>query len=305
MMKYAFFLGCVIPVKYPGFEKATREIMKTLDIELVDLPFSCCPAPTSMKLAHYDTWLALAARNLCLAEEAGLSILAMCNGCINTLKEVNLILKQDPQRRELVNKALEGSNHYFKGEIEVKHLLDVLYKEVGPERIAEKVRYPLNGIRVGCHYGCHLYRPPRIMYPDELSEAASYVPESMDHILAVLGAHPTQYSRKFLCCGSALGTNIDGQAANEITREKLQHMKKHRIEAVAVACPSCFSQFDRGQMMLERRHHDGFAVPTLFISQFLGLALGLDRKNLGLGDHRISLDPLLERIGVCDKNMGR
>ena len=141
-MKYAFFLGCVIPVKYPGFEKATREVMKALDIELVDLPFSCCPAPTNMKLAHYDTWLALAARNLCLAEEAGLSILAMCNGCINTLKEVNLILKEDLQRRNQVNQALEGSGHVFKGTIEVKHLLDVLYKEVGLERIAEKVRHP-------------------------------------------------------------------------------------------------------------------------------------------------------------------
>ena len=71
-MKYAFFLGCVIPVKYPGFEKASREIMQALDVELVDLPFSCCPAPTTLKLAHYDTWLALAARNLCLAAEAGL-----------------------------------------------------------------------------------------------------------------------------------------------------------------------------------------------------------------------------------------
>lgn len=295
-MKYALFLGCVIPVKYPGFEKATREVMQALDIELVDLPFSCCPAPTNMKLVHYDTWLALAARNLCLAEEAGLPILAMCNGCINTLKEVNLILKQDLQRRHLVNQALVGSGHNFKGSIEVQHLLDVLYKEVGLDRIAEKVRYPLKGTRIGCHYGCHLYRPPRLMYPDDLSEASSYVPVSMDHILAVLGAQPTQYSRKFLCCGSALGTNIDSQAANEITREKLQHMKKHRIEAVSVACPSCFSQFDRGQMMLERKHHDGFGMPTLFISQLLGLAFGLDRTNLGLGDHRISLNPILERI---------
>lgn len=295
-MKLAFFLGCVIPVKYPGFEKATREVMQALDIELVDLPFSCCPAPTSMKLAHYDTWLALAARNLCLAEEAGLPILAMCNGCINTLKEVNLILKQDGQRRQLVNQALEGSGHRFKGTIEVKHLLDVLYKEVGLDRISEKVQQPLNEIRIGCHYGCHLYRPPRLMYPDELSEAASYVPVSMDRILAVLGANPTQYSRKFLCCGSALGTNIDAQAANEITREKFQHMKKHKIECLAVACPSCFSQFDRGQMMLERKHHDGFGLPTFFISQLLGLAFGLDRSKLGLDDHRISLNPILERI---------
>ena len=88
-----------------------------------------------------------------------------------------------------------------------------------------------------------------------------------------LGAQPTQYSRKFLCCGSALGTNIDVQAANEITREKLQHMKKHQIEAVAVACPSCFYQFDRGQMMLERKHHDGFGFPPSLFPSFSGWPL--------------------------------
>ncbi len=89
--------------------------MKALDVELVDLPFSCCPAPTNMKLVHYDSWLALAARNLCLAEEAGLSILAMCNGCVNTLKEANLILKEDTRRRNKVNQALDGIRSCLQG----------------------------------------------------------------------------------------------------------------------------------------------------------------------------------------------
>ena len=61
-MKYALFLGCAIPIKYPGFEAATRLVCERLGIGLVDLPFSCCPPPTSMKLVHYDSWLALAAR---------------------------------------------------------------------------------------------------------------------------------------------------------------------------------------------------------------------------------------------------
>ncbi len=296
-MRYAFFLGCVIPVRYPGFEKATREVMGALGVELMDLPFSCCPSPTNMKLTHYDSWLALGARNLCLAEEAGLPILAICNGCVNTLKEVNGILKHDPERRDQVNRILEGTGRRFQGTIEVKPLLDVLYRDIGLEAIADRVRHPLKEIRFGCHYGCHLYRPPRLMYPDELSEAASYVPVSMDRILETLGARPTQYSRKFLCCGSALGTNIDPQAANEITREKLHHMKKHRIEAVAVTCPSCFTQFDRGQMMLERKYREGFNLPTFHISQLLGLAFGLNHSDLGLGDHRIGIQEVLKRIG--------
>ncbi len=298
MKKYALFLGCVIPVKYPGFEKATREVLKALDVELLDLPFSCCPAPTQLKLVHFDSWLALAARNLCLAEEAGVNIVSICNGCVNTLKEANLALRNDPQRKNQVNNLLQEFGHTYQGSIKVKHLLDVLVDDLGLERLGERAIQSLNRIRIGCHYGCHLYRPPRLMYPENLSEAASYVPKSMDQILSLLGAEPVEYSRKFLCCGSALGTNIDQEAANEITREKLSHMRKHHIQAIAVGCPSCFSQFDRGQMMLERKHHDGFNLPTFHISQLIGLAFGLDRTLLGLNDHRISLEPILKQIAA-------
>ena len=286
------------PGQYPGFEKATREVLKTLEVELVDLPFSCCPAPTQLKLVHYDSWLALAARNLCLAEEAGIPLVSICNGCVNTLKEANHLLKNDPRKRQEVNRVLEDSGHAYQGTVEVKHLLDVLIGDIGEARIREKVRHPLNRVRIGCHYGCHLYRPPRVMYPEDLSEASSYVPDSMDRILALLGAQPIEYSRKFLCCGSALGTNLDAEAANEITREKLRHMKKHRIEAVAVACPSCFSQFDRGQLMLERKHHDGFHLPTFHIAELMGLAFGLGSNLIPLGDHQISLDPILQQINA-------
>ena len=295
-MKVALFLGCVIPVKYPGFEKATREVLKALDVELLDLPFSCCPAPTQLKLVHFDSWLALAARNLCLAEEAGVNIVSICNGCVNTLKEANLALKKDPQRKNQVNEQLQEFGHTYQGSIKVKHLLDLLVDDLGLAHLAERAVQSLNQIRIGCHYGCHLYRPPRLMYPENLSEAASYVPRSMDQILSLLGAEPVEYSRKFLCCGSALGTNIDQEAANEITREKLNHMKKHHIQAVAVGCPSCFSQFDRGQMMLERKYHDGFNLPTFHIAQLIGLAFGLDRGLLGLTDHRITLEPILKQI---------
>ncbi|MEI8183308.1 MAG: heterodisulfide reductase-related iron-sulfur binding cluster, partial [Desulfomonile sp.] len=207
-MKYALFLGCAIPIKYPGFEAATRQVCARLGIELLDLPFSCCPPTSSMKLVHYESWLALAARNLCLAEEAGLDLLTLCSGCVNTLKEANHVLRQSESRKRKVNKLLEEHNHSFRGTIEVTHILDVLYQDVMVERlIKEKVRdIPL---RVGCHYGCHYFRPPKVMYPEELSDAESYVPVKMDHLLSIIGVEPTEFSRKFLCCGSPLGANVD------------------------------------------------------------------------------------------------
>lgn len=297
-MKYALFLGCAIPIKYPGFEAATRQVCDRLGIELVDLPFSCCPPTSSMKQVHYESWLALAARNLCLAEEAGMDILTLCSGCVNTLKEANHILKQSESKKRKVNRVLEEHNHSFRGTIQVTHILDVLYQDVMVERlIKEKVRdIP---IRVGCHYGCHYFRPPKVMYPEELSDSESYVPVKMDHLLSIIGVEPTEYSRKFLCCGSPLGANMDQDAGYSIVRQKLAYIDERNIQAISVICPSCFEQFDMGQIVLARKAKERQKTPTFFLTQLLGLALGLSSRELGLDVHRVKAKRLLESIDVA------
>ena len=297
-MKYALYLGCSIPIKYPGFEAATRVVCERLGIELVDLPFSCCPPQSSMKMVHYDSWLALAARNLCVAEQAGLDLVTLCSGCVNTLKEVNRLLKRSEPRRRKVNKILEAHNYHFNGTISVTHILDVLYQDTFVERlIKESVReIPL---RVGCHYGCHYFRPPQFMYPEDLSPVESYVPVKMDHLLSIIGVEPTEYSRKFLCCGSPLGVNVDQDAAYAITRQKLSHIRERDIQAISVICPSCFEQFDMGQIMLARKHKEKNKVPVFYLTQLLGLALGLSYHDVGLDVHRVKSKKLLDQINVA------
>jgi len=297
-MKYALFLGCAIPIKYPGFEAATRLLCERLAIELVDLPFSCCPPPTSMKLVHYDSWLALAARNLCLAEEAGLDILTLCSGCVNTLKEANHVLKRSDSNRRKVNKILSEHNHQFKGTIQVTHILDVLYQDTVVERIIKEKERDIP-LRVGCHYGCHYHRPPKMMYPEELSEAESYVPVKMDYLLSIIGVEPTEYSRKFLCCGSPLGANVDQDAGYAIANQKLEYIRERNIQAISVVCPSCFQQFDMGQIVLGRKTKDQENIPTFYLTQLLGLAMGLTSKEVGLDVHRIKAKTLLDSIDVA------
>jgi heterodisulfide reductase subunit B len=293
-MRYALFSGCVIPAKYPNLESATRAVAGVLGLELVDLAFSCCPAPTLIKLVHHESWLAMAARNLAVAEEAGLPILSLCNGCTNTLKEVNLLMKRDPDLRKRVNKILEPRGRQFQGTTEVKPLLDVLCDDVGVEAIRKKRGARTFSFRIACHYGCHFFRPPRIMYPDRLSPSLSLVPTQMDRVLAAVDMTTIQYSRRLLCCGSALGTKVDLEAANEITREKLNHMAEEAIQVIAVGCPSCFEQFDRAQPLLNRKHGLSFNMPVLHISQLLGLAFGIDRDKLGFDQHRVKVEPLLD-----------
>ena len=283
----------MIPAKYPGFESATRAVAEKLDVELLDLPFTCCPAPSLIKLVHYHSWVTLAARNLCVAEEEGVDILSLCNGCTNTLKEANQVLQEDAGLRKKVNKILAPHGKEFKGEIRVKPLLDVLCEDVGMEAITAQVREQLP-FRVGRHYGCHFFRPPQVMYPDRLSPSLSLVPTQMDDLLNAVGIETVQYSRRLLCCGSALGTKVDLKAANQITQEKLTHMVDKNVESICVGCPSCFEQFDRGQVMLNRKNADAYNMPVFHVAQMLGLAFGIDRKFLGFEQHRIKVDPLLE-----------
>ena len=132
------------------------------------------------------------------------------------------------------------------------------------------------------------------MYPDRLNESKHFLPTQMDDVLGAAGLTPVQYNRRLLCCGSGLGTKVDLDAANQITREKLSHMADKDVEAICVGCPSCFEQFDRAQVLLNRKEDCNYAMPVLYISQLLGLAFGVPEEKLGFDLHRTKVTPLLK-----------
>jgi heterodisulfide reductase subunit B len=136
------------------------------------------------------------------------------------------------------------------------------------------------------------------MYPDELSDSESYVPVKMDHLLSIIGMEPTEYSRKFLCCGSPLGANADQDAGYAIVKEKLGHIRERHIDALSVICPSCFEQFDMGQIALSRKFKDQSKIPIFYLTQLVGLSMGMTPKEVGLDVHRVKSKKLLESIGI-------
>ncbi len=132
------------------------------------------------------------------------------------------------------------------------------------------------------------------MYPDRLSPSKHFLPTQMDDVLGAAGLTTVQYNRRLLCCGSGLGTKVDLDAANQITREKLSHMADKDVQAICVGCPSCFEQFDRAQVMLNRKEECNYKMPVLYISQLLGLAFGVPEEKLGFDQHRTKVTPLLK-----------
>lgn len=286
-MKTSLFTGCVIPIRYPGIEVATREVAARLDIELVDVKFGCCPAPTGLKEVHFDAWLALAARNLCLAEEKGLDVVTICSGCTNTLRETSHILAQDEKKRLFVHDILEKHGKNFKGSMKVLHLADYLANEEILNRIEERTARPLTGLRVGTHYGCHYFRPSRTMRDGKLDPRYP-LPECMEVVLEALGATIVEYNRQDLCCGAPLGLNTGlTDEALKITEEKVGWMNEAGLDALVVACPTCFTQFDTGQMLLRRRNKELRTFPVYHLAELAAYALGADPERLDLDTHKI------------------
>jgi len=289
---YALYLGCLIPNRYPGIELAMRNVAPALGIELRDMEgASCCPAPGVFKSFYKPTWLALAARNLTIAESLGCDVITLCNGCYGSLKEANEILKQDAEERDKFNKILNDVKREFKGNIQVRHLVEVLYRDFGTDQISKMVKRPLN-LNVAVHYGCHLLRPTK--YREIKS---SERPTFLDELVEVLGAKSVPYRDKMMCCGAGGGVRAAAlDVALDMTKEKLQNIKDAGADLIVTPCAFCHLQFDRGQLEIRDKAGVFFNIPTLHYVQLLGLALGLPPEKLGVYNNAIPTDSIIQKI---------
>jgi heterodisulfide reductase subunit B len=289
--KVIFFPGCLIPIKYPQLELAVRRTLPALGIEIVDLKgFTCCPDPIFFKASDKIGWLTLAARNLSLAEEAGLDIFTICSGCTATLSEVNYHLKQDAELRERVNRRLARIGREYRGTIAVRHIVTHIREQIGIERVRESVTRPLNGVVVALHYGCHLLKPSEIMNVDDPDD-----PQILDELIRATGADVVLHSERFLCCGKAC---VDPELPETMTRTVLASIAAEKADCMGMICPSCFSQFDTGQLIIARKTGERFDIPPVYYFQLLGLAQGLTPDEVGLTRHRIKPKSLLAKIGA-------
>jgi len=296
--KSSLFLGCIAPNRYPGIEAATIKTSKNLGVELVDLKGAgCCPAPGAFGSMDLLTWEALAARNICLSEKMGMDCTVVCNGCYKSLYDVNEKLKQNPAERERVNGILKLADMKFEGSVEVRHVAEQLYNDVGIKKIRDSVVQPLNGIKVGVHYGCHLLRPGRERNFAHPEVFGTEIPRFLDEMVEALGARSVDYQNKMMCCGAGGGVRgYKKDFALDMTSEKLRNMQKVGVDCVVDVCPFCHLQFDVGQVEIKEKFGDVYNIPVLHYSQLLGLAQGLSPDELGLEAHQIKVDSLLDKI---------
>lgn len=285
-LKYALFLGCMIPYREASYEISARKVAKVLGIELVDMPdANCCGLP--LDPASHEMALSLATRDLCIAEKMGLKIMSLCNGCTGFLKKADVKLKDDRDLRKEVNVKLGTIGMEYMGKTEVKHIANVLTEDVGLEKLKTYIKRPLSEITVASYAGCHIFRPSKIMgVPNPLN------PQILNDLVHVTGAKTVEYVDQFQCCGASEGS-IDNKIPIYLSREKLKNAQAAGADVMVTLCPTCHQTLDGNQPLVERTFQEHYGLPVLHYTQLLGLAMGLSQEELAFNELRVKPSKVL------------
>lgn len=296
MKELSLFLGCLIPNRYPGIEKATRLVLDRLDIEWSELKeASCCPAPDVFRSFDRITWLTLASRNLALAEQKNAAILTICNGCFSSLMDANYLMKNDAGLRDEVNSHLRKIGKEYLGTIEVRHIIEFLYRDVGAKKLSTFIEKPLE-LRTAVHYGCHLLKPTK-----DRKLGGAECPVFFDELVEAIGAISVPHEGKASCCGAGGGVRSAMlETSLRMTEYKLERMKKAGVDCIVDACPFCHLQYDGGQVELAKSGKT-YNLPVVHYSQLLGLALGYNYEEVGLHLNTIINPEFEEKIALIQK----
>lgn len=280
-MKYTYYPGCTIGTTAVEFGLSTDAVCEALGMELVELEdWNCCGASSAHSLDH-ELALRLPARNLALAQVAGLDIVAPCPACYQHVLQADRELRRNEAwRREM--EALLGFT--YSGQPRIRHLLEALTEPEALEAVRQRVTRPLNGLRVASYYGCVLVRPPEFTGWDDPEH-----PTRMDRLMAVLGAEPVEWSYKVDCCGASLALSRSGVVATLSTR-LAREAQEAGADVVACACGMCQINLDTRQNLEEK-------IPVLYFTELMGLAFGLPGVEKWFAKHMIDPRPALQRMG--------
>ena len=288
-MKYAFFLGCNIPARLEQYETASRAVMSRLGVGLIDYrDFTCCGYP--LRNVDRKAYLLSAAGNLALAERDGVNIMALCKCCFGTLKEAQHTLGGNETLRREINDMLKPRDLSYRGRVEVKHLLSVLYHDVGLDNLKKKISRKMKDLKIATHYGCHALRPSKVtQFDDPVS------PTLFDELVKATGAKSVEWSEKLNCCGAPL-MGVNDRVSMNLTQKKLNSGRESGADFLCTACPYCQLQFDQVQGMMAENGSTGNPLPSILYTQLLGLCMGVDEKSLGLEKNQVAIDNITSFI---------
>lgn len=278
--KVGFYPGCSLKGSSREYGESTLALAAALGMPLTEIDdWNCCGASSAHAVSR-ELSLALPARVLALAAAQGFEeVVVPCAACYNRLSLTGHELSRNPQARQNVERVLDMP---LDRPVRILNVLQWLVK-YAPGRIAEKRVRALEK-KVACYYGCLLVRPASVLGFDRTED-----PQTMDQLLREAGAKPIDWAFKTECCGGGM-TIPDTDAVARLSGDVLQDAAARGAEAVVVACPMCHANLDMRRAAINRRLKTPVDIPVLYVTQALGLALGLAPEQLGLKRHFVPVN---------------
>lgn len=287
---YTYFPGCALQHRSHAYEVSTQAIAKSLGFGLTEVDdWNCCGATEYFSINRLPAYT-LVARNLARAAASGATeVVVPCSACYLNLHKTDKNMGLYPELGKKVNQALAAGNlHYEPGTVHVRHLLEMVITDVGLDRLKERARKPLYGLKIAAYYGCLVARPDPVFDGTEQ-------PTLMDHMIEALGAEASPFSLKTYCCGGHM-TQIGEETALEMIHKIVKNAADGGADAIVTICPMCQLNLDVYQGAANNLFDTNYQVPVMFFSQMIGLALGLPPKELGFGQEFVDAMPVIRRI---------
>ena len=290
-MKAAYYPGCSLHGTAEEYDESTQMVCKELGIELEEVAdWNCCGA-TSAHCTNDKLSVALAARNMALADKTNNEMLIIpCSACFQRVKAADFRIKED---KELAKEITEIIEMPYEGKLEVLQIVQLLARPEMVEKLREKVTKPLEGLKTVCYYGCLTVRPPKVTAVDEYED-----PKFMDILMDVVGADNRFWAYKTECCSAGLA-----MARSDVTRRLSGTLLKMADEAgaecIVVSCPMCHANLDMRQTELEKDGRIPKKLPILYVTELLALAMGVKEVGNLWKKHMVDPRPLLASKGLA------
>ena len=280
-MKFSYFPGCTGHSTSMEYGLSTQAVFKTLGVELVEIDdWNCCGAAATHSINHLLS-LCLPARNISKAQssQAG-SLVVPCAGCFNMLKRAEHALKNDEAKRKEIEETVGFT---YQPSLEILALMDVMLNRIGLEKVQEKLKRPLKGLKAACYYGCALVRHPKVTQLDDPEN-----PQYLDRLIKSLGAEPVEWSYKIDCCGADLALTY-GDIVKKLVGKIVAMAKEAGAQCIVTSCGLC-------QANLEMRQEIG--LPIFYFTELMGVAFDIDGRDKWWSKHMISPKGLLKELGL-------
>lgn len=307
---FFYVRSCIRQTFFPGAEVALLRIMREnlkKDVFEDKRHTTCTGIGYHSDIIPLETIMTVVSRQFALMSESGYeNLLVSCVTSFGIYLEILDMWKHFPEKlaqtRELLWKAtrreFEVPQHVVHASDAIYHFRDEIFKQAKYKLVNEATGNPLNGVE---HVGCHYAK----IFPQKGFGGAEF-PSVLSGLIESWGGNVIDYPERRHCCGFGfrqylVQANRGYSVSN--SRIKFESMAPFNPDFILANCPGCAMFLDRWQYTLSEMNgitydEAGRGIPVLTHEEIAGLILGMDPWKLGLQMHQVSVESVLDKIGV-------